>query len=72
MIIVGCTKTDIVKEKFDNQTINGVTFHYQWKRGIQVAFSHDADDDETAQIAAKTYLRSDEVLRQYNTSALIQ
>lgn len=70
MILLGCAKLDLLISKFDGKTINGVTFKYVSRNGIQAKFEHDAEDNETAINAAKMFFHMDPDLKQYLTSAM--
>lgn len=70
MILLGCAKLDLLIDKFDGKTIQGITYQYVSRQGIQAKFSHDALDDQKAINAAKMYCHMDPDLRQYLTCAL--
>ena len=69
-ILLGCSKLDVMIAKFDDQTINGVHFHYLSRRGIQAVFEHDAPDFETAEQAAKSFYKTDKELSVLTCAAL--
>ncbi len=70
MIILGCPKLDELIKRFDNQTINGITYHFKTKRGIQAFFEFEGGDEDMAIMNAKQFMRKDSFLSKYMCSAL--
>ena len=67
---IGCTKLNIIHNKFDGQNVNGVNFKEAGKMGMQLIYTHDAPNDQAAIDAAKKLLKSDPDTRMLITTVL--
>ena len=53
MLLIGCSKIDVVIDMLDGKEIDGCKFELVSKKGIQATFRHSLDDDMAAKRIVK-------------------